>query len=181
MTYCRYDTNSRCCSRDGGGTECAQFPGRIFCHREAARLPGQLLPRADLRLRAADAPRLIASQDLARTSCLDLVTTVRTATGPAVRPVHDQPADAYSVSLEELRCDLTTFAGLRLEGNPGGVVPHGGWCSTRSVRPGCSGSRHGRRVRNYDGLGGQLLFSYLHSTIAAHGPKTAGPSTPGGR
>ncbi len=36
-------------------------------------------------------------------------------------------------------------------------------CSTRCSSTGCSASPvSGERVRNYDGLGGQLLFAYLH-------------------
>jgi hypothetical protein len=63
-------------------------------------------------------------------------------------------------SLEELRCDLTTF------------------CEALALEPEIPFARHaqyailldrllrfpitGTRVRNYDGLGGQLLFAHLH-------------------
>ena len=65
-------------------------------------------------------------------------------------------------ALEELRCDLTAFReAVQLEAEG---VPHApGSCST----PSCFDRLFrfpitGDRVRNYDGLGGQLLFAYLH-------------------
>jgi hypothetical protein len=67
-------------------------------------------------------------------------------------------------SLEELRCDLTTFReAVRLERSAETAVPH-----ARLVQYAILFDRlfrfpiTGERVRNYDGLGGQLLFSYLH-------------------
>src|ERR1044072_9398032 len=67
-------------------------------------------------------------------------------------------------SLEELRCHLTTFRDcVRLE-RVGGT----GSAHARLVRYAVLFDRlfrfpiTGTRVRNYDGLGGQLLFSYLH-------------------
>ena len=64
-------------------------------------------------------------------------------------------------ALEELRCDLNTFReAVRLEGEG---VPQ-----ARPVQQAILFDRlfrfpiTGDRVRNYDGLGGQLLFAYLH-------------------
>jgi hypothetical protein len=63
--------------------------------------------------------------------------------------------------LEELRCDLTAFKeAMKLEGDG---VPQ-----ARDVQYAVLFDRMfrfpvtGERVRNYDGLGGQLLFAYLH-------------------
>jgi hypothetical protein len=63
--------------------------------------------------------------------------------------------------LEELRCDLTAFKeAVRLEGE--------GYEQGRFVQYAILFDRlfrfpvTGDRVRNYDGLGGQLLFAYLH-------------------
>jgi hypothetical protein len=64
-------------------------------------------------------------------------------------------------ALEELRCDLTAFGeAVKLERRG---VPH-----ARYVQHAILFDRlfrfpiTGPRVRNYDGLGGQLLFAYLH-------------------
>jgi hypothetical protein len=64
-------------------------------------------------------------------------------------------------SLEELRCDLNTFReAVRLESE--------GLAQARAVQQAILFDRlfrfpiSGDRVRNYDGLGGQLLFAYLH-------------------
>jgi hypothetical protein len=64
-------------------------------------------------------------------------------------------------ALEELRCDLTAFReAVRLEDDG---VAHGAYVQLavlfdRLFRFPITGER----VRNYDGLGGQLLFAYLH-------------------
>ena len=78
----------------------------------------------------------------------------------------------FLYSLEELRCDLTAFReSVKLEG--------------RGRRPGGTPARQlvqyavifdrifrfaitGDRVRNYDGLGGQLLFAWLHQHDVLH-------------
>ncbi len=64
-------------------------------------------------------------------------------------------------SLEELRYDLTTFGeAVKLEAE--------GFALARHVQYAILFDRlfrfplTGGRVRNYDGLGGQLLFAYLH-------------------
>jgi hypothetical protein len=70
----------------------------------------------------------------------------------------------FLYSLEELRCDLTTFrAAVDLERAGGPGTSH-----ARLVQYTILFDRlfrfpiTGGRVRNYDGLGGQLLFAYLH-------------------
>jgi hypothetical protein len=67
----------------------------------------------------------------------------------------------WMYALEELRCDLTAFSqALELE--------RGGFAFARNVQYAILFDRlfrfpiTGSRVRNYDGLGGQLLFAYLH-------------------
>ena len=72
-----------------------------------------------------------------------------------------QRAPYWMYSLEELRCDLTAFTqALELERD--------GFAFARYVQYAILFDRllrfpiTGTRVRNYDGLGGQLLFAYLH-------------------
>jgi hypothetical protein len=67
----------------------------------------------------------------------------------------------WMYSLEELRCDLTAFGeAVKLEAE--------GMAFARNVQYAILFDRifrfpvTGERVRNYDGLGGQLLFAYLH-------------------
>jgi hypothetical protein len=67
----------------------------------------------------------------------------------------------WMYSLEELRCDLTAFAeAVALE--------KAGFAFARFVQYAILFDRlfrfpiTGARVKNYDGLGGQLLFAYLH-------------------
>ena len=73
-----------------------------------------------------------------------------------------QRAPYWMYSLEELRCDLTAFVqAVELE-------RRGGVAFARHVQYAILLDRllrfpiTGSRLRNYDGLGGQLLFAYLH-------------------
>ena len=73
-----------------------------------------------------------------------------------------QRAPYWMYSLEELRCDLTTFGeAVTLEAE--------GLAFARNVQYAILFDRllrfpiTGPRVRNYDGLGGQLLFAFLHA------------------
>ena len=73
----------------------------------------------------------------------------------------------WMYSLEELRCDLTAFGeAVQLEGE--------GFAFARHVQYAILFDRlfrfpvTGTRVRNYDGLGGQLLFAYLHKHGYVH-------------
>ena len=72
-----------------------------------------------------------------------------------------QRSPYWMYSLEELRCDLTTFVeAVALERE--------GFAFARHVQYAILFDRlfrfpiTGNRVRNYDGLGGQLLFAFLH-------------------
>ncbi|MFI7640196.1 DUF6421 family protein [Nonomuraea sp. NPDC049400] len=141
--------------------------GGIFADREAARFRRVSQAAADtLKLDLPpDAARLLASQRLAQDTFVlwDLVHDRTHSHG-------DLPFDPFMIkqrmpywlySLEELRCDLTAFGeAVKLERRG---VPH-----ARYVQVAILFDRlfrfpiTGERVRNYDGLGGQLLFAYLH-------------------
>ncbi|WP_248959551.1 DUF6421 family protein [Sphaerisporangium perillae] len=141
--------------------------GAIFCDRESARFRSVSRAAADtLKLALPpDAARLLQSQELAQDTFVlwDLVHDRTHSHG-------DLPFDPFMIkqrmpywlySLEELRCDLTAFGeAVKLEEQG---VPH-----ARYVQYAVLFDRlfrfpiTGERVRNYDGLGGQLLFAYLH-------------------
>ena len=141
--------------------------GAIFCDREAARMQRVASRAADLlRLNLPpDAERLLVSAPIARDAFAlwDLIHDRAHSHG-------DLPFDPFMIrqrmpfwmyTLEELRCDLTAFAeSVELE--------RGGLASARNVQYAIIFDRlfrfpiTGSRVRNYDGLGGQLLFAYLH-------------------
>ena len=72
-----------------------------------------------------------------------------------------QRAPYWMYALEELRCDLTAFTqALELEREGVAFARHVQYAILldRLLRFPITGSR----VRNYDGLGGQLLFAFLH-------------------
>ena len=72
-----------------------------------------------------------------------------------------QRSPYWMYSLEELRCDLTAFAAaVELEREGFAFARHAQYAILfdRLFRFPITGSR----VRNYDGLGGQLLFAFLH-------------------
>ncbi|MDP4511115.1 DUF6421 family protein [Nonomuraea turcica] len=141
--------------------------GGIFADREAARFRRVSAAAAQtLKLDLPpDAARLLDSQQLAQDTFVlwDLVHDRTHSHG-------DLPFDPFMIkqrmpywlySLEELRCDLTAFGeAVKLEQQG---VPH-----ARYVQHAILFDRlfrfpiSGERVRNYDGLGGQLLFAYLH-------------------
>lgn len=141
--------------------------GGIFADRESARFRRVSRAAVDtLKLDLPpDAARLLASQRLAQDTFVlwDLVHDRTHSHG-------DLPFDPFMIkqrmpywlySLEELRCDLTAFGeAVKLERRG---VPH-----ARYVQHAILFDRlfrfpiTGPRVRNYDGLGGQLLFAYLH-------------------
>ncbi|HEX2315083.1 MAG TPA: DUF6421 family protein [Thermomonospora sp.] len=141
--------------------------GAIFCDREAARFRRVSRAAADtLRLSLPpDAARLVAGQDLARDTFVmwDLIHDRTHSRG-------DLPFDPFMIkqrmpywlyALEELRCDLTTYrecVRLAAEGVPHAPLVRHAILFDRLFRFPITGER----VRNYDGLGGQLLFSYLH-------------------
>ncbi|MDQ0945159.1 DUF6421 family protein [Streptomyces sp. V1I1] len=141
--------------------------GGIFCDREAARF----------RAVTTEAVRILG---------LELPDDIREMIGDQSRceqafvlwdMVHDRthshgdlPFDPFMIKqrqpfwmygLEELRCDLTAFkeaVKLEAEGNQHGRDVQYAVLFDRMFRFPVTGDR----VRNYDGLGGQLLFAYLH-------------------
>ncbi|MEO3813516.1 DUF6421 family protein [Sphaerisporangium sp. B11E5] len=141
--------------------------GAIFCDREAARFRSVSRAAAEtLKLALPpDAARLLDSQELAQDTFVlwDLVHDRTHSHG-------DLPFDPFMIkqrmpywlySLEELRCDLTAFGEaveLEAEGVPQARYVQYAILFDRLFRFPITGER----VRNYDGLGGQLLFAYLH-------------------
>ncbi|MGI9021123.1 MAG: DUF6421 family protein [Solirubrobacterales bacterium] len=172
---------------DGYDSECAVlFPetfaaherppahfGAIFCDREAERLrrvAGAAAAELHLNL-PPDAACLLASPELSEKAYIlwDLIHDRTHMRG-------DLPFDPFMIrqrspywmySLEELRCDLTAFGeAVRLERD--------GFAFARYVQYAIVLDRlfrfplTGSRVRNYDGLGGQLLFAFLHQEGYLH-------------
>ena len=148
------------------GTPTNNFGG-IFCDREASRFRSTVRRASkivQLQL-PPDAEALVASEDLVRDTYLlwDLVHDRFHSHG-------DLPFDPFIIrqrlpywmySLEELRVDLQTYvecAELARTDFPfARYVPYT-ILFDRILRFPITGNR----VRNYDGLGGQLLFAYLH-------------------
>jgi hypothetical protein len=141
--------------------------GGIFCDREAERFRRVVGAAADtvgINL-PPDAAALLASERLSLDAYVmwDLIHDRAHSRG-------DLPFDPFMIrqrmpywmySLEELRCDLTAFGeAVKLEAE--------GMAFARNVQYAILFDRifrfpvTGARVRNYDGLGGQLLFAYLH-------------------
>ena len=154
--------------------EVPQFTwGAIFADREAARFRRVVRAAADTTRLALppDAVRLLADQTLAQETFVlwDLIHDRTHMRG-------DLPFDPFMIkqrmpyflySLEELRCDLTAFReAVRLEAD--------GAAHARLVQYAVVFDRifrfpiSGTRVRNYDGLGGQLLFTWLHRHRVLH-------------
>ena len=147
--------------------------GAILCDREAERFRRVCSAAAEtLRLNLPpDAAALLTSPRLSRDAFItwDLIHDRTHMHG-------DLPFDPFMIrqrspywmySLEELRCDLTAFAeATKLE--------HEGFPFARHVQYAILFDRlfrfplTGNRVRNYDGLGGQLLFAFLHRERYLH-------------
>jgi hypothetical protein len=141
--------------------------GGIFCDRESERFRRVVSAAAELLglNLPPDAAALLSSERLSQDSYMlwDLIHDRAHSHG-------DLPFDPFMIrqrmpywmySLEELRCDLTAFAeAVELE--------RGGFAFARNVQYAILFDRlfrfpvTGSRVKNYDGLGGQLLFAYLH-------------------
>ncbi len=141
--------------------------GAIFCDREAARFRkviGAAVETMRLPL-PPEAARLLASHELAQETFVawDLIHDRAHSRG-------DLPFDPFMIkqrmpfwlySLEELRCDLTAFrtaVELEKQGVPHAALVQYAIFFDRTFRFPITGGR----TRNYDGLGGQLLFAYLH-------------------
>ncbi|MDQ3758503.1 MAG: GldG family protein [Actinomycetota bacterium] len=147
--------------------------GAIFCDREAERFRRVGSAAADaLRLNLPpDAAALLTSPELSRDAYIlwDLIHDRTHMRG-------DLPFDPFMIrqrspywmySLEELRCDLTAFSeAVKLEREEFAFARHVQYAILfdRLFRFPLTGTR----VRNYDGLGGQLLFAFLHREGYAH-------------
>ncbi len=147
--------------------------GAIFCDREAERFRRVCGAAAEtLRINLPpDAACLLSSAGLSESAYMlwDLVHDRTHMRG-------DLPFDPFMIrqrspywmySLEELRCDLTAFGeAVKLECE--------GFAFARHVQHAILFDRlfrfpiTGSRVRNYDGLGGQLLFAFLHKEGYLH-------------
>ncbi len=142
--------------------------GAIFCDRESARLRRVATAAADLLQinLPPDAARLLSDQETSKQAYIlwDLIHDRAHSHGdlPFDPFMVRQRAPYWMYSLEELRCDLTAFGeAVTLERE--------GLAFARNVQHAILFDRllrfpiTGPRVRNYDGLGGQLLFAYLHA------------------
>jgi hypothetical protein len=141
--------------------------GAIFCDREAERLRRVAGAAADLlRLNLPpDAARLLDSPALSQEAYIlwDLIHDRTHSHGelPFDPFMIRQRAPFWMYALEELRCDLGAFReAVRLEQEGVAFARHVQYAILldRLLRFPITGER----VRNYDGLGGQLLFAYLH-------------------
>ena len=141
--------------------------GGIFCDREAERFRRVVAHAAELlQLNLPpDAAALLAAEGLSRDAYIlwDLVHDRAHSHGdlPFDPFMIRQRAPYWMYSLEELRCDLTAFSeAVVLEREGLAIARHVQYAILfdRLFRFPVTGSR----VRNYDGLGGQLLFAYLH-------------------
>ncbi|WP_408898402.1 DUF6421 family protein [Nocardioides sp. R1-1] len=141
--------------------------GGIFCDREAARF--RRVSEAAVSLLGVELPEevrgLLDDQQRSQDAFVlwDMVHDRAHSHG-------DLPFDPFMIKqrqpfwmygLEELRCDLTAFkAVVELEAE--------GFAQAKDVQHAILLDRMfrfpvtGERTRNYDGLGGQLLFAYLH-------------------
>jgi hypothetical protein len=166
---------------DGYNSECAVlFPetvavaerppnhfGAIFCDREAERLrriAGTASDLLGINL-PPDAARMLASPEISQQAYIlwDLIHDRTHSHGdlPFDPFMIRQRAPYWMYSLEELRCDLTAFTqarALEAEGVTFARYVQYAILLDRLIRFPITGPR----VRNYDGLGGQLLFAYLH-------------------
>jgi hypothetical protein len=141
--------------------------GAIFCDREAARLRRLAGAAADLlRLNLpTDAACMLASPGMSQQAYIlwDLIHDRAHRHGdlPFDPFMIRQRAPYWMYSLEELRCDLTAFGqavSLEDEGVSFARYVQYAILLDRLLRFPITGSR----IRNYDGLGGQLLFAFLH-------------------
>jgi hypothetical protein len=143
--------------------------GGIFCDREAGRFQVSTSRGSDvLRIQLPpDAQALVANGDLMRETYIlwDMIHDRWHSHG-------DLPFDPFMIrqrlpywmySLEELRVDMATYKSadeLAREGFPFARYVKYAILFDRILRFPITGNR----VRNYDGLGGQLLFAHLHRT-----------------
>ena len=153
--------------------------GAIFADREAARFRRVVRAASEItRLELPeDAARMLDDQKLTQETFVmwDLIHDRTHMRG-------DLPFDPFMIkqrmpyflySLEELRCDLTAFReAVRLERAP--ETDENTRSHAKLVQYAVIFDRifrfaiTGSRVRNYDGLGGQLLFAWLHQHHVLH-------------
>ncbi|EHN74382.1 DUF6421 family protein [Streptomyces coelicoflavus] len=141
--------------------------GGIFCDREAARF--RRVTEAAVDLLGLELPEDVAAMVHDQKRCEEAF-VLWDMVHDRTHSHGDLPFDPFMIKqrqpfwmygLEELRCDLTAFReAVKLEADG---VPQ-----ARDVQYAVLFDRMfrfpvtGERVRNYDGLGGQLLFAYLH-------------------
>ncbi|MEU3174384.1 MULTISPECIES: DUF6421 family protein [unclassified Streptomyces] len=141
--------------------------GGIFCDREAARF--RRVSAAAVDLLGLELPEDVAALVHDQKRCEEAF-VLWDMVHDRTHSHGDLPFDPFMIKqrqpfwmygLEELRCDLTAFReAVELAGDG---VPQ-----ARDVQVAVLFDRMfrfpvtGERVRNYDGLGGQLLFAYLH-------------------
>ncbi|KQX49743.1 MULTISPECIES: DUF6421 family protein [unclassified Streptomyces] len=141
--------------------------GGIFCDREAARF--RKVTEAAVDTLGIELPEDIAAMVGDQTRC-EQAFVLWDMVHDRTHSHGDLPFDPFMIKqrqpfwmygLEELRCDLTAFkeaVKLEAEGNAHGRDVQYAVLFDRMFRFPLSGDRN----RNYDGLGGQLLFAYLH-------------------
>ncbi|MEU7024133.1 DUF6421 family protein [Streptomyces sp. NPDC046203] len=141
--------------------------GGIFCDREAARF--RKVTEASVDILGIELPEDIAAMVEDQERC-EKAFVLWDMVHDRTHSHGDLPFDPFMIKqrqpfwmygLEELRCDLTAFkeaVKLDAEGNPHGRDMQYAVLFDRMFRFPVSGDRN----RNYDGLGGQLLFAYLH-------------------
>ncbi|MET9950038.1 DUF6421 family protein [Streptomyces sp. NPDC006339] len=141
--------------------------GGIFCDREAARF--RKVTAAAVDILGIDLPEDIAAMVDDQERC-EKAFVLWDMVHDRTHSHGDLPFDPFMIKqrqpfwmygLEELRCDLTAFkeaVKLEAEGNEHGRDVQYAVLFDRMFRFPVSGDRN----RNYDGLGGQLLFAYLH-------------------
>ncbi|MFC8842102.1 DUF6421 family protein [Streptomyces griseoincarnatus] len=141
--------------------------GAIFCDREAARF--RRVTDAAVDILGLELPEDVAAMVHDQKRCEEAF-VLWDMIHDRTHSHGDLPFDPFMIKqrqpfwmygLEELRCDLTAFReAVKLAGEG---VPQ-----ARDVQIAVIFDRMfrfpvtGERVRNYDGLGGQLLFAYLH-------------------
>ncbi|MFG2307951.1 DUF6421 family protein [Streptomyces sp. NPDC048566] len=141
--------------------------GGIFCDREAARF--RAVTHAAVDTLGLELPEDIAAMVDDQARC-EQAFVLWDMVHDRTHSHGDLPFDPFMIKqrqpfwmygLEELRCDLTAFkeaVKLEAEGNAHGRDVQYAVLFDRMFRFPVTGDR----VRNYDGLGGQLLFAYLH-------------------
>jgi len=141
--------------------------GGIFCDREAARF--RRVTDAAVDILGLELPEDVAAMVHDQKRCEEAF-VLWDMVHDRTHSHGDLPFDPFMIKqrqpfwmygLEELRCDLTAFKeAVKLEAE--------GVSQARDVQFAVLFDRMfrfpvtGERVRNYDGLGGQLLFAYLH-------------------